>query len=147
MTTEQREKIPSGYIWKKLPGINSQMPMPDTWFYMGVEVPGTNAFFMTRESIPKRGIFTTGVTVNAYSEFNKKLGGSSGSFAQEFLKNLPILQPAGEITTEENGPLTICRRRFILPVARYMTTISFHGELVTKLMPPSHFYYLAAGNC
>lgn len=27
-----------------------------------------------------------------------------------------------------------------------MTGFSFHGEIVTKLMAPSHFYYLAAGN-
>lgn len=146
MSSEQRGEIPSGYIWKDLPGINARFPMPDTWFFMGIEAPGTYAFFITRESIPQRGIFTTGVTVNAFLKFGNKMPGSAVDFAREVLQTLPMVQPISNVEVVEDGPLTICRRLFILPIERYMTTPSFHGEIVTKLMPPSHFYYMAACN-
>lgn len=67
-------------------------------------------------------------------------------FARGILRTLPLIQPVGEMTEIEDGPLVICRRRYVLPIERFMTVPSFHGELVSKMMPPSHFYYMSAGN-
>lgn len=154
MTVEQGE-IPTEYVWIDLPGINARLPMPEKWFFLGFETPdtllsmpviGPYLYQISRESILRKGIFTTGVAVHAFTRYSQVMKGTPVDFAKGFLKRLPVWKPVGEITEIEDDPLVICRRRFILPVERWVTIPTFHAELVTKYMPPSHFYYLAAGN-
>lgn len=160
MTADRRGELPPGYNWQELPGINAGLPAPENWHFFGILAPstedikvlGTHLFQISRESIPKRGMFTTGVAIYGFTDFSRNMSGSPEhtaspvDFARRFLRTLPVLHPVGELTEIEDGPLVICKRRFVLPVERFMTIPSFHGELVSKMMPPSHFYYMAAGN-
>ncbi|GEM_PF-3092235 len=168
MTIDRRPEIPSGYILKELPGINASMSMPETWFYsshqlfaygsflaltmssdliqFGLKDVKTEAHFMTRESIAQNGIFTTGVSVNIFPDFSEKMG-STEKFAKEFLeKPPPFLLPLRPVTIEEDGPLVIARRFIIMPFEQTIPIPSFHGGVVTKQVPPLHFYYMVIGN-
>lgn len=40
----------------------------------------------------------------------------------------------------------VCKRQLVKPEAKYATVPSVHGELVTKLIPPSNYYHMIAGN-
>lgn len=160
MTADQKGELPSGYVWQELPGINAQIPKPEPWHFLGIIAPstedikvlGTHLFQISRESIIKRGLYTTGFAIYGMTDFSHNMPGnqkgaiSAEDFARGFLQKIPTIQPVGEIKETENGPLVVCKRRFILPVERYMTMVSFHAEVVTKLMAPSHFYYMAIAN-
>ncbi len=142
----ERGEIPSGYTWKDLPGVGASFPMPDTWFFLHQQVQGSHAFFMTRESIPQRGIFSTGVTVNYIPDLAKLGQGKAEDFPRHMMSTLPVLQPVSNMVQAEDGPLVSCRRRFVLPTEQFHPVPSYHGGVELKRIPPSHYYYLAVAN-
>lgn len=139
-------KIPDEYVWKEIPLIKAHFLMPDNWFFVNIHSPKTYTYFLTRESIPQNGIFITGLTIKTFIGFGQKVTQIASYFAREILQTLPVVQPLDQIKIVEDGPLTICKRQFFVPVKRSLTTSNFCGKLITKLVPPSHLYYLAVGN-
>ncbi|MFH1535818.1 MAG: hypothetical protein ABIC96_01975 [Patescibacteria group bacterium] len=145
MTLEQRAELPSGYLWKDFPGMNARFPMPDTWFFLALQVEDTRAFFLTREAVTKQGIYTTGLSINILPRIKVKTGRPATEMAIGLMKTLPLV-PTSRITIHENDPLFICRRFFILPVATRVAIPSYRGGFVEKAMEPTNFYVQTVAN-
>lgn len=103
MTSERRPEIPTGFVWKGLSGTKGEVPMPEGWFYLNLNAPGTRAYFLTPEPLAKTGILTRGLTVNLYLGFGRRLGRSATDFSVHSLAN-PGLEMFGVVA---NGPLEI----------------------------------------
>lgn len=128
------------------------MPIPQGWFYLNLNAPGTRAYFLTPEPLAKTGIFTRGFSVSIYLGFGKRVGQPAVDFPVFFLSNpeetfKPLgITANGALDIIQDEPFVVCKRQLVKPEAKYATVPSVHGELVTKLIPPSNYYYMAAGN-
>lgn len=145
MTTEQRGELPSGYLWKDLPGTRARFPMPGTWFFLTQQAGNTRAFFMTRESIAREKMYSTGLSVNIMPNIGRKTGRSAVDMAEGLMRTLPM-RPLGEVTRTEDGPLVISRRFFLFPEPRTMPIPQLGGGVAMKVVPATNFYVETVGN-
>lgn len=140
---KENSEIPDGFIQKLLPEINAPFLMPDTWFYAYQHVPGTYAYFLTAESLQNKGIYTTGLTVNAFPQFAQRTGRSPTSFARELLSQIHLAQddlyPADDMVILKDRPFTMSKRTFVSLKMKEMVTPSFHGGIVKKRWSPQRF--------
>ncbi|MDP3790421.1 MAG: hypothetical protein Q8R48_08505 [Candidatus Omnitrophota bacterium] len=51
---------PEGYSWKSCAGMQASFLLPDRWFFKEEEKDGTQAVFITKESLKKVKIYKTG---------------------------------------------------------------------------------------
>lgn len=145
MTSEARAEIPSGYTWKHCLEINAQFPMPETWFFQAVPLDETKAYFLTKQSLPKNGMFTTGLCVNSFSGIKKRIGKSALEMAEGLMQTYPLV-PLSRVTRLEDGPLIRLRRFFLLPIPMRAQIPQFGREAEEKVMPPTNFYIETTAN-
>lgn len=74
---KERSEIPKGFVRKELRVIKAEMLMPETWFFNHEVQLGTNAYFLTKENLKKRGIYRVGATVQAMNHVKRRMGMSS----------------------------------------------------------------------
>lgn len=130
MTPDRRSEIQTGYILKELSPVGAKFYMPESWFFKPESVPGTHAYFMTRERIsgePRtlgqgrfqlrtttpEGFFTTGLSVNVHDNAGRRLGMKASDMARGFLrKPPPTIIPTSQPTEKTEGDLVVARRLF-----------------------------------
>lgn len=145
MRLEQKNEIPSGYVWKECLEINAYFPMPDKWFFLAIHKNDTLAFFMTKESIPQQGMFITGLSINVFQGIKQKTGKSAVEFTEGLMRTFPLI-PLSRITKIEDNPLVIFRRFFTMPIAQRVLIPQFGKETIGKLMAPTNFYVETVAN-
>lgn len=60
----KEKDIPKGFTKKELRAVNGEIVMPETWFFNHQPGQlGAYSYFLTRESLKKRGYFKTGLTL------------------------------------------------------------------------------------
>jgi hypothetical protein len=59
-------KPPSGFTWQEIPELKAAFLKPEGWFFKRETDKGTQAYFITKESINGNGRFDTGLTVNVF---------------------------------------------------------------------------------
>lgn len=132
MSLENRSELPTGYIWKECGSIKAKFPMPQDWFFKTQTVPGTRAFFMTREPIiadslrlfsvgremlyqtsSPEGYFKTGLSINVFPDFYRRTRRSPSAVARDYMDNpSKEMIPTSQILRQRDGHLITLRRLF-----------------------------------
>lgn len=144
MTTEQRE-LPQGFTWRELKEINARVPMPEAWFFMHQKSGETSAYFMTKESIQKDGMFKTGFSLNAIRNAGKRMGRPAAEIAEKLMRSLP-LHPVSEVIKIDDEPLYLYRRDFVSLDIQTAPIPQISGEVKLQVVPPTRFSVQAVGN-
>jgi len=76
---------PGGFTWVEFDAGKSAFLKPDGWHLKVESKNGTEALFITKESIESEGRFDTGLTVNYISGVKAKTGVIASQYAQAFL--------------------------------------------------------------
>ncbi len=104
---------PKGYSWVNILKDQSALLKPDGWFFKENHPKGTDAYFVTKEDIDKKGGFSTGLSLNVIYNIDKKAKVSPSKYAyatiQEMKKSI-----ADEVLltdVKKNGPFVnfVCR--------------------------------------
>lgn len=152
MTNEGRSELPQSYQWQEVPELKAAFPKPDEWFYRYEDLLGTRACFITREPILADHPFTTrqefiegvatgkgfrtGLHLNSFGKVSKRTGVSPTTLARRALTQNPLLIPQSRLEVVQDRPLITYRGYFR----------SGSQLLVSKGMPPLHYYMEATGN-
>ncbi|OGH14242.1 MAG: hypothetical protein A2687_05965 [Candidatus Levybacteria bacterium RIFCSPHIGHO2_01_FULL_38_26] len=130
MSAERRIELPDEYSWKELDSIKARFPMPQNWFFKEAVAPGTKAFFISREPIQgdsftaslagmryktnrPEGFFTTGLSINVFPDFYRRMRRSPAAVAREFMNNSPKeLTPESRVSFVRDSAITTLRRFF-----------------------------------
>ena len=152
MSTEIRAELPPGFSWREVPQLRAAFTMPDGWVFRYENAFGTQACFITRESIlaerfstSPEGVrqqvqegkgYKTGLSVNSFEAIAKKLGVSPAIFARSALTTNSFLIPEGRLEISQDGPLHIQRGYFR----------SGNRLLASRGMPPIKYYMETVGN-
>ncbi|HVZ58874.1 MAG TPA: hypothetical protein VG935_03945 [Patescibacteria group bacterium] len=115
----ERREIPTGFFWKKCPGADMLVPMPDTWFFIPSPVSGTFAYGFAPERTPnKYGFLDTALSINVMPKLQKQMNMSPEDLARRSLVENPATVPLGEIEVSESAHFVTARGRFTAPALK-----------------------------
>lgn len=82
---------PQGYTWQWCEGIKAGFLKPDGWYFKEEEKGDTKAFFISKESADKEGMFKTGLSVNAVKYASVKTRKLPSEYARESINKMRLL--------------------------------------------------------
>ena len=137
--TEQLKDLPDGFKWQELPGIKARAPMPEDWHYLAEAVPGTQAFYMSRERVTSghySKFFQVGMSLQAFSRMIRSRVLPS-SFAQRTIEMPKAeMEPTSDVEVITKGPHVTYRQQYAFA----------GGQLEGRTAGPLRFYWAATGN-
>jgi hypothetical protein len=127
----QLPAAPDGFAWQSLPEVRASVLRPTGWHVKTEGDAGTQAYFISKESIESGGKFETGLTINVIRDITHRRGIKPSEFARKWRE---ALAGSGQVDVEKTWE------------AQADPFQTFAGRYLTKTASPARMQALLIAN-
>jgi len=129
---QELPRLPKGYSWIPILGEKAALVRPEGWYVKEERKGTTQAFFVTREDIAKKGSYRTGLSLNVVRRVAETAGVAPSVFARQMLERIASRSDVSRQDgwEEEQGP-------FVVRAARFLMSGKDHDRII------AHYFLLA----